>query len=342
MAKEKDYSIPKQYKGWNVVSYSKLSSFDTGCKYAYYLQRIKKIKGKDSIWSYLGSVVHDIIEDLQNDQITIEEAKKKFIEKMNDADKVDLTFPKENMKDNYVKAILHYLDRYKKIDLPVKTELKMFYPIPEKKIVLIGYLDLVIKHDEGVYEIRDYKTSTKYSQKELKKKSKQLMLYALGFKHQGAKEVKITYDMLKYAKIKREGSKRSRTVQRHKLALQIKDWLLEELIDYYNDEFIANEVLITAITRNEIPKEVADKFEINNYILEVKYTDEDLNELRQWVIDVVGDIKNEMEWEPLDISENEFYCENLCGVRDYCKYYKQYKENKEANIDLMSEDTILF
>ena len=73
-----DLSIPEEYKNRKIWSYSRLSSY-LGCPHSYYLGYVQKIKGKDNIYSAIGGLVHEVMEDLQDNKLNKEEAKVKFL-----------------------------------------------------------------------------------------------------------------------------------------------------------------------------------------------------------------------------------------------------------------------
>ena len=50
-----------------VWSISKLNTYDN-CPYGYYKTYIDKDRGKDNIYSFAGSEIHDVIEDIYNDK----------------------------------------------------------------------------------------------------------------------------------------------------------------------------------------------------------------------------------------------------------------------------------
>jgi len=323
-----DLSIPNKYKNKKIYSYSKLSSLKE-CKYAYYLQRIKKVKTKNNIWGITGGNVHNLLEDLQQNKINIEDAKKRFLKELDEM-KMIVQFPTEQMENNYVKNIIHYLDNYEKVKCKdYKIELKEFLNLGE--IVLIMFLDLVIRYEDDVTEIRDYKTSSKFSKNDLKEKSKQLILYAMTLKQNYKKinDVKISYDMLKYVVVRHNNKGRSKVVERCKLVVELQDKIEKDLLNLGLSELETNEIILNAIIKNEIPIQVKENFEIKPYILYVDYNEEDEKELLNWIYNSVQEIENEIEWKPKEIDKNsEFFCNNLCSVSHECKYWNEYLNNK--------------
>lgn len=336
-----DLSIPDKYKGKTIWSFSKLSGFE-GCKYAYYLQRIKKVKSKQNIWGLLGSVTHDVIEKLMKDEIDIKEAISSFVNEIEEGKILGITFPTQSMEDNYVKSIIHYLERFKKPDIKdFKIELKEFLEVDDKN-VLIGFLDFTIQHMDGSIEIRDFKTSSKFSKKDLKEKAKQLIIYSemLKQRYNKIKEVRVSFDMLKYCVV-HFNKGRPKTCERHKLVALLKDKIKVFLLEHY-DELEAEEVLLNAIIKNEIPEIVSDNFKIEPYILYYDYTEEEIKELYDWINLTIGSINNMVDY-PAKIEtdpKSEFWCTNLCGVSEHCDAYKEFLENKNKDKVVLDGDDL--
>lgn len=331
-------SIPDKYKGKKIYSYSKLSGLKE-CEYAYYLQRIKKIKGKDNAWNLNGSLVHDIIEELQQGKITNEEAKSKFIEGL-EINKMVAQFPTEQMENNYVKALLSYFEGYKPYDCKkFHIEKKEFLKLGDR--VLIMFLDLITQSHDGTITIYDHKTSSKFSKKDLKEKARQLILYAYTLKQNYKKvnDVKIAFNMVKYYEVKHHNKGRSKIVDRSKLVAGLKDKVEKDLIELGLSELEINEIILKALIDNKIPNIVVDNFQLNPYLLYIEYGEEDEEDLINWINKNAEEIENKLEWNPKELNvKEEFWCQNLCGVSEHCKYWKEYQQNKENGI--IEEDNL--
>ena len=61
----------------DIWSFSKLSSYHN-CAYAWYLTYVLHEKGEDNVYGVLGNSIHDCVESMCKDEMTIEEAKEKF------------------------------------------------------------------------------------------------------------------------------------------------------------------------------------------------------------------------------------------------------------------------
>jgi len=332
-----DLSIPKKYKGKSMWSFSKLDGFH-GCKQAYYLQRVEKIRGRQNIWGLLGTTVHDCLEGLIKEEITIAEAVEILIKKLDDGRLAGITFPTESMEDNYKKSVIHYFNNFKLPDIDdYKIELKQFLELEDNNVI-IGFIDFILKHNDGTIEIRDFKTSSAFTKSDLKSKARQLLVYneMLTSNFKKINNVKVSFDMIKYCKVIHKGNKRSKTCERHKMVLLLESKVRKDLMEIYKDELIVDELVIHAISKNKIPEEIIDNYEILPHIVYYDFTDEDLKELYDWIYSTIKEVKEETLWESKISSEEskaEFWCKNLCGVNEYCNDYLSYCENsKEKNI----------
>jgi len=336
-----DLSIPEKYKGKQMWSYSKLSGF-YNCKYAYFLQRIKKVKSEQNIWGLLGGLTHEVIEKLMFKEITKEEAIKIFVNGIEEGKILGIQFPTPQMEDNYVKSVIHYLDRFEIPDMKdFKIELKEFLELDENNVI-IGFLDFTIKHNDGTVEIRDFKTSSKFTKADLKDKARQLLIYSemLKKRYKKIKEVKVSFDMLKYCKVS-FGGKRSKLCERHKVVALNQDKVKNILLETY-DELDANEILISAVAKNEFPKECEGKYTLEPYILYYDYDEDKIKDTYTWIFETIKGI-NEIVDYPAIIDEDkksEFWCNNLCGVKTHCQSYQDFIQNKDKEVVLTEEDDL--
>jgi RecB family exonuclease len=325
-----DYSIPEKYQGRKIWSYSKLTSFEE-CAYSYYLQRIKKVKSKQNIWGLLGGLVHTQCELLIRQETTKENAIKELLSKLDDAELAGIIFPTKQMEENYKQSLIHYFERFELPDVKsFKIEQKEFLELDDNN-VLIGFIDFIIQHHDDSIEIIDFKTSSKFSKEDLKKKARQLVIYSEMLKQRYKKitNVKVSYDMLKYAVVRYKDQKRTKTVERHKLVALIQDKIKADLELIY-DELQVNEILIEAISKNEIPKEVVANYTITPYNQVYEYGEEEIKDLYTWLGETIQNINNSIDY-PAKIDETEqieFFCTNLCSVSESCEPFQRYKEEK--------------
>ena len=102
-------------KDKKVYSYSRLENFHN-CPYSYYITYIEGNRSEHNIYSFLGSVVHELLEELQQKLINNEDAIEKFENAITEADMLGYEWMSESVRDKYIAAIKHYLQHYKPID----------------------------------------------------------------------------------------------------------------------------------------------------------------------------------------------------------------------------------
>jgi hypothetical protein len=259
-----------------LFSFSKLETFHN-CKRSYYYNYIKKDRGGDNIYSYTGTVVHELTQAMIQKQITNKEAVNRFISSIDAAEMLELPWISENVKNNYVNCISHFLENY----IPVENntiQIEDYFEIDIDGVIMRGYIDLWYKVGNEIYII-DLKTSTKFSKKDLPKKSRQLLLYgiAMSKKYPDCK-ITLQFNMLKY--VLRNG----KLFERNKL-----EWFEEE----------------------------------PDGIVNVDYTEESLEEVKNYVTDTVKEInlinKEDMSYWTMDNDPTkDFFCRNLCSHRSLC------------------------
>jgi ATP-dependent exoDNAse (exonuclease V) beta subunit len=192
-------------------SFSRLESFHN-CKRGYYNTYILKNRGGDNIYSFLGTVCHELTQSIIEKKETNEGAIKKFLEAIEDADMLGLMWMSENVRQNYIECILHFFENY----IPVRGDyihIEDYFEIDVKGSVLRGYIDLWYFLNNELHII-DLKTSSKFSKKDLIHKQRQLILYAYAMrKKYPDKKIRLYFDMLKYA------NRNNKLIERNKLDL---------------------------------------------------------------------------------------------------------------------------
>lgn len=193
-----------------VYSYSRLGCFE-GCKYSYFLNYVLDkeklaemgIVKKDNIYSFLGGKTHEILEDLQQHKIDTESAVRIFKDAVDEAEFLGHKWISEKVKHNYCESIVHYLENWQEI--PGQCELEKEFLIEIDGIKIRGFID-ILSRQGNVVDIFDYKTSSKFTKRDLPEYGRQLVLYALAVQ-QIYPEVEIgtiAWHMLKYAKVGRK------------------------------------------------------------------------------------------------------------------------------------------
>lgn len=192
-----------------IWSYSRISSFKN-CPHEFYLSRILKKESVDNLWSVLGGVSHDSLEDYYNGKIKYEDMLDKFESAFLDYEMADLRFVKDDEQNDkmikkYKESMIHFFKNHIPITQKVLSEREVW--IDTGIAAFIGYVDAIHKDEEGFYNITDYKTSSmgaEYKGENLLHKQEQLLLYALALTQLGVplETIKIRWNFLKYTNIR--------------------------------------------------------------------------------------------------------------------------------------------
>lgn len=185
----------------NLLSYSRLDTFHN-CPRSFYYTYIEGIRGGDNIYSFIGTAAHEIVEQLVKGKIEIPQAKEQFLDAIDDADMLGFEWLSEKTKSKYIYDIQHYLDHFDIADYPL-AHIEDHFEIEIAGYSFQGYIDCWMEDDKFIY-IEDFKTSSKYSKKDLIAHAKQLAIYAAALKEYAdktGKQIKLRFNMLKYARV---------------------------------------------------------------------------------------------------------------------------------------------
>jgi hypothetical protein len=257
-------------------SFSKIETFHN-CKRNYYYTYILGQRSGDSIYTYLGTITHELTQAMLQNQITNKTAVERFMISVDAAEMLELPWISENVKNNYVSCISHFLESY----VPVKNndiQIEDYFEINISGAIIRGYIDIWYRIGNEIYII-DLKTSTKFSKKDLPKKSRQLLLYGISMseKYPNCKII-LQFNMMKY--VLRNG----KLFERNKL-----EWFDEEPDGIINVAYAEESVE-----------------EVKEY---VKDTIKQINSMN----------KEDMEiWSMDNDPTKDFFCKNLCGHRNSC------------------------
>jgi hypothetical protein len=267
-----------------IYSFSRLETFNT-CKRQFYYSYIEKLERKQNIYGFIGTRVHEILENLQQKNITTTQALEIFESSLIDAELNGYTWLNENVQSKYVNSIKHYILNYTPIRCDdFKIEEEFHIELNNHKIT--GFIDLYTITNNTI-NIYDYKTSSNFS-KDLPKKMRQLVLYgiALNQKYPSFKIDTLNFDMLKYYK---QPSKRS------KQGYTLKERSSIELFDFETKE--------NAYLSANFEQEIVD--ETISYITTTINNIESLDE-------------NIQNYEKSLNPEQDFFCKTLCSFKDIC------------------------
>jgi ATP-dependent helicase/DNAse subunit B len=352
-------NVPIQYQGKTIYSISRLQSF-LNCQFGYYLTYVKKIRGKDNIYNFLGQHIHSLIEQYQGGLLTNQQMVTSFENKLIECDILDLGFPTEKVKDNFITCITHFLTNYNVIDAKdVNLEKEFYTEIYNKNggepYIFMGFIDAIIYNHDGTVEVIDYKTSTKYAKQDLDEHALQLLLYCYALEQEGIKVDKVKWNMLKYCWIKWQGATKPREMfsLRSEIVKSLRSELTKDLRKLKKEDFEIELILDEAEQLNSfstLPQSIQDKYIIADGYIEYPYDDS----TKEMLIDFVNCtiplieskvIAGESEWKPLEITtKNNFFCSQLCGVSGSCPYYQEFiNANRDSftkitdKVDEMSE-----
>ena len=331
----------KQLKsqGIPIYSISKLNTMDE-CLWSYWLTYMEHLPSKENIYTFAGTKIHSCLERIQNGEKI--DFRKEFQEMLEDAQILGIDFPNENIKTKWVKNIECFIEGYNRPDYK-KFETEKLFLIKIHDYYIQGIIDLLIYNDDGTVSIIDYKTSSKFSNSELKSKGRQLVLYGMAMEQLGYKVKSIAWNMLKYCKISyplKNGKIRETIAERGYVLEKLKNDIIKEMKNFPEyDDFTAEGMIAQACEDNsfdELPLKIKEKYRIEDYIAEYDFSEENKKDLEDFVKAKVGDIEQfsgEKEWwEPKELTPyNTFFCENLCSFSNDCEYYQEFKEILEIS-----------
>lgn len=338
-------------------SWSRYNKYKTS-PYEYFLKYLKRANPdrKDSIYTYTGSLAHDILEKFYENEITYGEMAEIFQEKWLIYDTLDLKFNRsdeemnEKIKLRYKKDLDCFFRDHKILENNVLLE--EFIQINVDSHYFIGYIDLLRKDDKGNIIIQDWKTSSIYLKDKAVKEAGQLLLYAIGVSqttNTPMDKIKICWNFLKYCNItiqQKNGDKKVRQIQRSKLGESLKAnckmWLKE--MGYTKDEILEHtERLIMTNNLNVLPQDIREKYEMDDCHVFVDITDELIGGLKADISQTLNEIANkEKEYETSKddklfwdneekLKTDEYYFLNLCEYSPKLhKPLKEYLDKKDA------------
>ena len=269
-----------------VYSFSRLKLFNE-CRHAYFLTYVLKCDKKPNIYSEIGTIIHEVLEDVQGGKdIPVEERIEMFEDKVDECKIFGIEFVNEKIEEKYVENIKHCLRNFKPLQ-GVKFEIEKEIRLELGSSVLTGFIDLVVHNEDGTVSVIDFKTSSKYAKKDLLKNANQLIIYGLALEQMGYVVRDVKWMMLKYATVK--GKRGDKMIERREL----------EDGQEFEDCFV------------EYPYNAISKMECVDWIEE---TIEEIESLTKYDT-----------WEHKDINKGtSFYCSNICSCCGKCEALKDY------------------
>lgn len=326
-----------QNKNIQVYSISRLNTYDE-CPYSYFLTYRKNNRGIDNIYSTLGSAIHESLEKIFEGK----ETKDGLIDNLNNTliteELKGVKFPNDNIKNNWVADMQHYVMNFEKHDKKSITEMYFLFEIlPD--IWVNGYIDISTENEDGSISCYDYKTSSEFAKKDLDHKAFQLIIYKLALEDLGYTVKDISWDMLKMVRVtvNNKGKVFETTSYRRKWVEKIQGRLNKMLLDEGLDDIEANILIEEAIKNNNIdkfPELIKNNITLSHHILTYEAKEENIKACLKYIEDTVRLIESksdeECEWNPKEITDKDsFFCQTLCNFRLTCKYLKKFNESKE-------------
>ena len=338
----------------NLWSWSRIKSSKTDL-YSYLLHYIIRVKAddRDNMYSLLGNVVHDNVENMHCGKITREEALKNYKEKSIEFDIYGYKFNRSNANQNetigknYHYDNTHFFENFKLQDGENQMH-EEFIRIRLGSQLVIGYIDHSMVIDGYLY-ITDYKTSSIYIKDKFDEEKGQLLLYALGKVQEGypLEKIRVRWLFTKYVTLNskmKNGKLRQSNVFRHDIGSKsyasVKMWLKHfEYNDDDIDRFLDTMMLTNSL--EHLPEQVRNCVWVEDCYVYVTVTQEALNELKedlkQQIFKVV---KLEAEYNKtkddrlfwVEVTDsNSYFFQNLCSYNRYKhKPLDEYYKNKES------------
>lgn len=340
--------------------------------YEYLLKYILHIKEDrdDSIYKVTGGISHDIMERFYTHELDYDKMAEEFDDGwMTAFDIAELKFVRgdgkrnQSIADKYYYDLKNFFETHEVITEPIDIE--QFVTVKVGDEYYQGYIDALIKHEDGSYTILDWKTSSIYKGDKAKNECGQLVMYSLALHQKGIPfdKIKIAWNFLKYQCVtvqSKKGVKKVREIERctlgEKLQANAKMWLKE--FGYTEDQVF--EYLDKLAQTNDIkilPEEVQEKYEFHDCYVYVELTQELIDYWTNFIIDTMKEIRSkEAQYEELkeagkyeeadklwwedeeSVKKQSYYLSNLCGYSpNLHKPYKAYLEalDEQKNGDIL-------
>ena len=351
-----------EQKGIPVHSFSRLECINN-CKYEAYRTYIldKRNEQIPNIYSVLGGRIHDVLEKMMNNEATQNDLLPAMNQELEDMDMLGIDFPKgkngeDTIRQGWIDDMTHLCKTYEPPKGQFETEKFFLYETPNKHYIQ-GYIDLTKFNKDGSISIYDYKTSSMYRGDDVKKHGRQLVLYALG--KEGFKVKEIAWIMLKYCEVVYTGKKTARSkeeiqlskiVERKNLAKDLRSIMERKLYKLGYDEVDMEFIMLQALKKNKIPKELENEFIIKPYVMKYELTDEIKQDCIEYIDNTIEkweeDSKAEKNCPPLSFTKKNkngeekpqiFYCTNLCGYSKVCPHLRRFldtwqKKNEDEDL----------
>lgn len=349
-------------KGAHVYSYSKLGTVHD-CPYNAYLTYIKPRDQAQNVYSYLGSVCHDVLEGIiegKNTEADISPAIETGLEEL---DMLGVDFPKtrdggNGIRDRWVSNMRCMARDWVSPKGKYEVEKLLILKLSEDRY-LQGYADLIRILPDGRLQVLDIKTSSQFKDEDLLHYGRQLIAYTLALEQAGFTCCTPAWIMVKYCKVTYETGfgKRAKPAEkildRCKVGYTLRATVRSKMkaAGYTSDEIErVTQAFIESNDVNDLPQDIRCQFRLITYVRPYPVTDE----LRKECIDYINETADDFEamqesekWPAREIEDEKgnpnFFCTNLCGHRKTCEYLRDcinkrtFYSAKDPNMDGMDD-----
>lgn len=349
MEREADKRLEElRNNGVSIYSISRLNCIDQ-CPYQAYLRYVVGEKENANIWGIMGGKVHDALQtcvDTGCDESIIKNA---IQDELSNLDILGIDFPLDRqgnptIRNNWIKNMQAFANAFKTPKGNFKTEELVLYPVNEHAYMQ-GYIDLQRINNDGTLWIIDWKTASQYDREHLISAGRQLILYGLAKQAEGYEVTRLSWVMMKYAvttwKLK-NGKEKEKISEWRNLVKDLQPVLETKIAELGYDD-IESDIMITkakdANSLEPLPEEIKSQFTTKIYVRDYPFTKENINETLEYINSRIAMYENngsdENKYPPCDINKSSYFCAALCGYRDKCKYYQDYRAQfaKENNDD---------
>lgn len=314
-------------EGINVWSISRLNTAHD-CPLEYYLTYIAKEPPQQNVYGFLGGVIHEILEEVQNGTKSADQLKPIMCMAIDEANQEGLVFPNEQIKKSWVEDVMLFCDGFKKLEGNFETELGFIFELEGEHIQ--GFIDCLIHDMEGKAHIMDWKTSSMFERDKLLKAGRQLILYKLGYEDIWKEPVEsVSWFMIKYNTIEYNGKKYMKNRRK----------MVEQTFKHINNQFelqgyspMIKNLFLDNFTKTgsleSLPESVRNTVSVKDCIMRYNITSDLIDETKTYILNEVKQIRarsnNIEDWPSCNIDKNNFYCQNLCGQKNICPAYRKY------------------
>lgn len=331
-------------------SYSRVSTY-LEHPWEYRIVYIEKLTRSSNVYTYFGTICHDIIQDMYDGKHKFEDMEVKFNNALVEwrTNDTGYKFMNNNIERGYIDNLDLYFKETEVIPYKIKNETPVcvqFKGTRDQNIIFIGYIDSEYIDDNGIFHIVDYKTSSKsgFSGKKLADASKQLKLYAIGI-HQTRgipyDQINLRYDLMKYVEVgylQKNGKWKYSKQERAKWVKSQENRLRTLLLENGCDPFEIDSEIETAIETNSIkhmPESIKNQFTLGNCYIDVQISEKEAQELEKLLVKTVEEIEEKEAMDDLDVAfpeekidaSNEFYYTQLSP--QVLKFNKGYQDQQK-------------